>query len=275
MYNLDVEKTRHLPDGDRLSILAGTILLAYALARFVNLPVRQVEIDLPGFFLQVELNARTATALIVAGLVATGADWLLRGHPKIESHATVEHWLLPALTAWVIGIPLYQLPLGILWWTGFAVGGGLLTLVLVAEYITIDDEDVRYPLAAAGLTALSYALFLILAISLRISSTRLVLILPTLTLTIALVTLRALHLRTHGRWKVKEALLISLVCAQIAAGLHYLPLSPVSFGLLILAPAYALTSFIANLSEGETLRRAMIEPAVVLFFVMITGLWIR
>jgi hypothetical protein len=275
VYNLNVDKTRHLPDGDRLSILAGTILLAYALARFVNLPIRVIEINLPGFFLELQLNARTATALIVAGLVATGADWLLRGHPKVQSHSTAEHWLLPALTAWVISIPLYQLPLGLLWWTGFAVAGVLLTLVLIAEYITIDDEDIRYPLAAAGLTALSYALFLILAISLRASGTRLVLSIPALTATIALVTLRALHLRTHGRWALKEGLLVSLVCAQIAAGLHYLPLSPISYGMLILAPPYALTSFLANLSEGEGLRRAMIEPAVILFFVMIAGLWIR
>ncbi|MCK5429242.1 MAG: hypothetical protein KAI94_07210, partial [Anaerolineales bacterium] len=68
---------RHMPDANRLSVLSSIILLAYALARFVDLPTRDVAFQLPGIYLAIEINIRTIVALLVAGLAATGADWLL------------------------------------------------------------------------------------------------------------------------------------------------------------------------------------------------------
>ena len=265
---------RHMPDANRLSVLSSIILLAYALARFVDLPTRDVAFQLPGIYLAIEINIRTIVALLVAGLAATGADWLLRGHPSIGDHKTFEHWILPALTAYVIGLPLYQLSLGFQWWLGFAIGGALLMLVLVAEYISMDPNDIRHPVAALGLTAVSFALYLTMAIVLRYAGLRLFLTLPALTLAAGLVSLRALHLRLHGYWAWVESIVIALICGQIASALHYLPLTPVSYGLLLLGPAYAVTSLIANRTEGKTLRQSLIEPAIVLIIVFGTALWI-
>jgi hypothetical protein len=270
-----VSRPRNLPDANRLSVLAATILLAYALARFVDLPVRELSLQLPGVYLSVEINMRTFVALLVAGLTATGADWLLRDHPAMQSRkSTLEHWLLPALTAWVIGLPLFQLPPGLLWWTGFALGGALLVIVLLAEYIAVDPEDVRHPVAAAGLTAVSFALFLALAISLRFGEIRLFLELPALVLAVGLVSLRSLHLRLHGQWAWVQALAIALVLGQFTAALHYWPLSPVSFGLALLGPAYSLTSLVGAITEGEPLQRALVEPSVVLVLLWGAAAWI-
>lgn len=263
-----------MPDANRLSVLAAIILLAYALARLVNFPVRDIEVQLPGFYLVLEINIRTIIALLVAGLAATGADWLLRDHPSIKEQKTFEHWILPALTAYVIGLPLYQLALGFQWWLGFAIGGTLLMLVLVAEYISLDPDDVRHPAASLGLTAVSFALYLTLAIVLRYSGLRLFLTLPALTLAAGLVSLRTLHLRLQGHWAWLESGTITLICAQLAASLHYLPLSPVAYGLLLLGPAYAITSTIANLAEGKTLPQSLVEPAIVLVIVLGTAIWI-
>lgn len=60
------------------------------------------------------------------------------------------------------------------------LGGAFLMAVLVAEYIVIDDQDDRQPLASAGLTVVSFALYLILAASLRFAEMRLYLIIPAL-----------------------------------------------------------------------------------------------
>lgn len=263
-----------MPDANRLSVVSATILLAYALARFIDLPARSVALQLPGIYLSIEINVRTIVALLVAGLTATGADWLLRGHPHIGDNKTFEHWILPALTAFVIGLPLYQFSLGPQWWIGFAIGGALLMLVLVAEYITIDPQDIRNPAAALGLTAVSFALYLALAIVLRFSGFRLFLVLPALTLAVGFVSLRALHLRLHGQWAWIESALIALICGQITAAVHYLPLAPISYGLLLLGPAYALTSFIANLAEKKSLRQSVIEPVIVLIIVLGTATWV-
>ena len=191
-------KTYHLPDLNRLSVLAAAILLAYALGRFADLPAKVVEFQILGLYLPLELSTHTIIAFLVAGLTASGADWLLRGHPNLEGKNAVEHWLLPALTAWVIGFPLFQLPLGLLWWAGFLFGAILLLLVLVAEYIVADPGDVRQPAAAAGLIVLSYALYLILAISIRHSGIRLIFVIPPLALASWLASLRTLNLRLRG-----------------------------------------------------------------------------
>ena len=267
-------KTRNLPDVDRLSVLAAAILLAYALARYVQFPSTKIEFSLLGVYLPIEINVNTIVTFFVAGLMATGADWLLRDHPYLGNKSTLEHWLLPSLTAWVIGFPLYQLPIGPLWWAGFALGGLLLVLVLVAEYITINPEDVRQPVAAAGLTALSFSLYLMLAVATRFAGIRLIQLLPALTLAAGLVSLRTLHLRLRGQWAFIQAGIICLISAQLTAALHYLPLSPVSYGLLLLGPIYSLTTLVANLAEGEPFKQAIIEPIFVWILLLVIAIWL-
>jgi hypothetical protein len=275
VYNPIVLKPRNLPDLNRLSVLAAAILLAYALARFIDIPPRSIEIEFLGVYLPFELNTYTLVAFLVAGLTATGADWLLRDHPQLRQKYPVEHWLLPALTAWVIGLPLFQLPLGLSWWLGFFLGAILLMLVLVAEYITVDPNDLRHPIAAAGLTALSFSLFLMLAIAIRFAGWRLVLTLPALTLASYLVSLRTLHLRLKGVWAFVQAGLIAWISAQIIAALHYLPISPLTFGFILIAPVYALTSLMANLMEDVPVRRAVIEPALIFTLLLFTAVLFR
>ncbi len=269
-----MQRSRFLPDPERLSVLAASILLAYALARFINIPFREFEVQFPGLFLSFNLNVQMIVTLLVACLTASGADWLLRDHPRI-GHKTYEHWLLPGLTALVIGLPLLQVEPGLAWWIGFALGGFLLMIVLVAEYIVVDSQDVRQPLAASSLTVVSFALFLILAVTLRYTEIRLFFLLPALTLAIFLVSLRTLHLRNQKRWAILEALLIALLVAEWTTVTYYLPLSPVSFGMVLLGPAYALTSLLAALAEKKTIRQSILEPAVVLLLVWGLAFWIR
>ena len=268
-----MRRTQHLPDLDRLSTVAAAILLAYALARYVSLPSRLVSLQLPGLYLGFDLNFRTFVVLIVAGLTASGAEWLLRQHPALQDRIALEHWLLPALTAWVIGIPLLELPLGWIWWLGFVIGGATLMLVLVAEYIVIDHDDIRQPPAAAGLTVLSFGLFLFMSVSLRLVGIRLLFLLPTITLGGGLVCLRTLHLRLRGRWAFAQAFTITLIIGQLTAALYYWRISPVSFGLILTGVSYALTSFFAGLEEGLSPREASLEPAIILGILWGAAAW--
>jgi Protein of unknown function (DUF5656) len=270
-----VVEHRHLPDADKLSVLSAIILLAYVIARFVDVPLDEVTIQLPGLFLNFEISIRTVIALLVAGLAASGAEWLMRQHPRLRDQKTFEHWMLPAITAWVIGVPLIQLPLGFQWWLWFIVGGSLLLLVVVGEYITIDADDIRQPIATAGLTAVAFSLFLILAIALRDVGFRLFWIVPTLAFAGGTIALRTLRLRLHGLWSWFHALIIALVLSQIAAALYYLPASPVAFGLILLGVVYGLTGMIANLADGMPVRRAVLEPAIILSIVIVTALWLN
>ena len=255
------DEHRHMPDTNRLSVLTAAILLAYALAHLIETPHNALNFSVLGIVISIPLNLNMAATLIASGLTAAGMDWLLRGHPHLEQESTFQHWILPALTAFILGIPLYNLPVGPAWWLVFGLGGALLLLVFLAEYIALDSSDVRYPAASAGLVALSYTLFLILMTSLSYSEARLLVVVSLAFPAAGMVALRALRLRT-GQWKFAWAIGIGLILTQLAAALHYLPLGPVQVGLALLGPLYALTELAQNLDEETSLRRASIEAAL-------------
>jgi hypothetical protein len=259
-----VNENRFLPDVNRVGVLTAAVLLAYALSRLVQTPQFTIELQLPGFYFSYPISLSTVMVFLAAGLTATGMDWLLRSHPSMGDKRTIEHWVLPTLSAFIIGIPLTILPPGNTWWMGFGIGSLLLVLIFFAEYIVVEPSAPNYAIATAGLTALSFALYLILTTALRYGGARLFLLAPALFIAAGLVSLRTLHLRIGQKWEFNWALGIALVCTQIAAGLHYWPVSPVQFGLALLAPLYALSTLTGNLLEGIPLRRAMIEPLIAL-----------
>jgi Protein of unknown function (DUF5656) len=257
-----MDNQRYLPDADRVGMLTSTVLLAFALTHLIRAPEFNVEIQLPGFFFLLPLNLPTAMTVLTACLTATGMDWLLRDHPSLGGRSTYQWWLLPTLTAFVIGVPLSILPSGAAWWVSFLIAGTFLFFVFVAEYIVVDPGAPYYAISMAGLTAISYALFFVLAVALRYGTIRLYILAPALFLAGTLASLRILHLRS-GRWEYAWSLGIAFVCVQIAAGLHYWPLSPIQFGLMLLGTLYGLTSLAVNLEEDQPARRAALEPMII------------
>ncbi len=266
-----MEEHTHLPEANQLSVLVSTILLAYALTPFVKIPALDFGISLPIGVFSFSINFLTIVSVLVAALAGVGSDWLLRSHPHLEKSSTIPHILLPTMTAWVIGIPLSTLGFGVSWWALYAIGGVLLVMVFIAEYITVDFSDIRFAPAAIGLTALSFALFLILAITLRAAGTRLYLALPGLAVPVFLVALRTIYLRSNGQWRLAWAVGITLVIAQLAVGLQYLPVTPIGYGLFLVAPAYGLTSFAVLLEEGRPIRSAWLGPSVIVVLLVALG----
>jgi hypothetical protein len=265
-----MEAHEHLPDTNRLSVLTATILLTYAVTPFIQIPEQTLQIQLPGIFLAFMVNFGTLTSILAAALAGVGADWLARSHPNFSEHrGDSRYWLLPALTTWVIGVPLNALRVGLEWWAVFAFGGMLLVVVYVAEYIAIDPTDTRHAPATVALTAVAFALFLTLAIAIRAAGPRLYIILPALVLAVFLVSLRTLYLRLGGRWVWTWPAGIALVIGQMVVGLHYWRISALQFGLILLGAAYAMTSLGGSLEEGREPRSLWIEPAV-----MLTALWL-
>jgi hypothetical protein len=270
-----VNQPLNLPNLDRMSVVSATILLAYATSRFVTFPTHELGIQLPGIYLSFQFNVNTIFGLLVAALTATGTDWMLRDHPALRTRKTYQHLILPGLTAWVIAVSLLRFPFGLQWIIGFTLSSSLLILVMVAEYVAVDPDDLRHPLATAFLTAISFTLYLILAIALRSAGVRLFQILPAMTMASALVALRTLHLRLQGHWFIGPALVLAVFIAQFTAALHYWPVNPVTFGLGLLGPAYALVSLTINLAEGEPFRQAIIEPVLALLVVWGLAVWIQ
>lgn len=254
----------HQPNPERLSVLLASILLALALAQFIQIPEQLIAIQPFGIFIPLRLNANTISAAAAAGMMAAGADWLMRDHPARNNRSTLPHLVLPALSAWIFSITLSNLAPGTNWWLAFASGGLLLLIVTRAEYTALDLLDARHPLANAVIVAVAYAGFSILSITLHSINFRLVFLLPSLALAGGLVFLRVTNILTGSSWRWQEALAASLVVSLLAAPLNYLDLSSLTFGILILAFLYAFVALATAVGLGIRRRQALVEPAIAL-----------
>lgn len=267
---------RYMPDPTRVSVLTAAVLLAFALTRVINAPqFFSIPLPLGNINFTLSFNLNTVIVLLAGGMTATGMDWLLRTHPSLEKGETREHWLLPTLTVLVIGIALYTLPNTPIWWLGFGLGAAIFLVVALSEFVVVDPNDARYPVATAILTVMAFVIFLILAAALKAANARLIMLIPALFLAGGLAALRTLHLRLNERWETAWAVGIGLVAAQLGAALHYLPLTPVRFGLAMLAPIYALTVLAVSMAEGNPFRRAFLEPTVMLVLFWGLAIWFR
>lgn len=274
-YNLYMqEKHSSFSSADRIGVLLASILLTFALTRLIQSPRFTVTVTLPGFYFAYPLTLGSIMTLFAAALTATGMDWLTRGNPALGKKPNIEHLMLPTLTTFVIGAPLALLN-GTAWWVGFAFGALVLVIVFQAEYITINPSAPAYGFARASLTALAYALFLILVTSLRFSGVRMFLLIPIIFITAALICLRILHLDGTDRWDFPWAIGIGIVCAQVGAGLHYWPLTPLQFGISLTGPLYALTMLSASLTENTPLRRAALGPTVIVGLALVSVVFLR
>jgi hypothetical protein len=270
-----LENRSYLPSADRVSVLIASVLLTFALTRLIQSPRLTLTVTLPGFYFAYPLTLAAAMTTLAAALTATGMDWLTRAHPTLGQKSNLEYLMLPTLTAFVIGAPLAALPNGAVLLVGFAFGAILLASVFLAEYIAIDPSAPSYAFARAGLTALAYALFLILAVSLRFSGARMFLLTPIIFIAVGLISLRILRLDDAQRWNFHWAFGAGVVCAQIGAGLHYWSLTPIQFGLALVGPLYALTMLSANLAENIPLRRAALGPAVVVGLALVSAIFLK
>lgn len=270
-----MEQRSALPDSNRTGVLIAAVLLVFALSRLIPSSEVDIRLTLGNFFLTYPLNITNILAFFAAGLTATGMDWLLRSHPNLGKRPAIEHWFLPTLTVLVTGVPLGVLPSGASWWIAFGLSAMLMVSVFIAEYVSVDPAAPNYAAATALLTALSYAVYLILVVALASTQPRLVILLPSIFLGSLLVSLRALRLRLHGRWEVPWALGIALVSVQLAAALHYWPLTPLRFGLVLFGALYALTSLAGMSGEGTPLRRAMVEPLVIMALSWMAAIFLR
>lgn len=267
--------TRCVPNSDQLSVIAATIILTYAIAGLITLPERELRFEFWNLYVVFSINARMLVTVVAALMAGFGADWLIRNHPLWNRKSTLEHWLLPLLTALVLGFLTGQLEYDLYGWIGYFLGAGFLVGVLVAEYIAVSPTDSRYPLAISVLTATSYLLYILFCILLRIFYFRLLLLLPSLFLATLLVSLRNLRLRFPYGWAFPEALLISIPVLQLASALHYWPISELAYGLALLGAAYALFQTVCWLKSNPAKRIGFLEPLILLFLTWLLAYWLE
>jgi hypothetical protein len=262
-----VQRLRHFPSLDRLSVLTAVILLAYALARALDLPTRSVGTTLFGSAIGFELNGPVLMLLLVAALISAGADALIRSHPRLEGwtrYPTVIHWIVPGTAALALGSVLNRTPDGPLWWLGLGLSAVVLIAVLVAEYTVVDRADAAWDLAALGLTALTYALALVFFALLHSLSARALISASAAGLVAALLALRLFGLKeAAGGEAALYAAVVGLITAEAVWALSYWRVSASSAALFSLVPFYLSAGLAQQALAGRLNRRLWIEYAVV------------
>lgn len=270
-----MDANQSFPNRERLSIVIATILLAYALTQVVSTPSQIIPLSLGGVYLPITINFANIVALAVALMTASGTDWVLRDHPDLKEASTLPNLLLPSTTSWVLYVSLNNLGDSPLRWVIFVTGGLFLLAVILAEWIVLSEDAMQRPLAGVLLTALAYALFLALLISMTSSKQRLFIALPGIGLASLALSIRVIQLQVHRQWAFLLAFASMLVTMQITAALHYLPLPPLSASLILLGTLYSTTNFTVNIEQGNPLRRSLIEAGIPLLLLLSIALWLN
>jgi hypothetical protein len=258
---------RPSPDRDRLSVLIGVIVLTPVLIRFINVPPRTISLGVLGSPVSFEMTSTWLTALMLPALSCMGANAVIRTHPRMYQPSPPRafiYWILPGLTGLNAALLLQRAPTWPLWWAGLALTGLTITLVVVAEFATIDPYLLGYPRARLTLNVIAYALAFISFALIYNTRGRSVL---TATAISAVGVALAFELLNTTEVRLRQALLYALLTGlllgQSAWALNYWRLSTLSGGMIMLLIFYVVVGIVQQLLLNQLTRRTLIEFTIV------------
>ena len=253
------------PDRNRLSAMTALVALTYTLIRIVVLPSLQTEFEIVGLFVRLDISTRTMMLALAAVITATGADWLIRSHPQYDQHqSSLEHLVIPGLAALAAGAVLTRLPEGPALWIGVPLTAILLMGVLLAEFIVNDADDPRYDFAAVLLKTLAFTLLIGVFFVIRSTSMRAIFSVPVIFLSSGAVVWRLQRLdNQEGVRALLYAGVIGWISAQIGWALHYWPVAPLRYALILGLLVYIGNGLLDIQREGEFNRARWTELVIV------------
>ncbi len=265
-----------LPRPWKLGSLAASLVLVSQAVRLFPIASQTWTVSLFGLVLTLPVGAGGLVALFIVLFALSGMDWLLQDHPLYREirHRWV-YAVMPTLTAWTLEMALLYTPPTALWWVALLSGALLLVAILVAEYVSADPGAPGYWLAQIGLTTLGFLLFFLLSLYAYASHWRLLWVMPLLTVTAGLITLRLFLLYSFGRFCVLETLIITLLTSQALMVLYHANLSALGYALTLTGWMYILHMVLRNLREGTPLAEALREPLFVMFILGSVLLWLE
>jgi len=260
---------------ERLGILLGLVVAGLGLSAYVPLPSPVLSLRLPGAIspISITLTPARQVSLVVALLACAVIDSIMRADPRLPDAGfarTVPYWVLPIFLILCAFSAFEGLAGAAQQVLGLAVTAGLLALLMVAQWLTLDPSGRWAQLARLGLNALAYGAALATFLTAyrlpaRALLAPLVVALASLALALQLLeTTRAPSGRVWG-----GAALVGLMMAEVAWALHAGILSPLATGLVLLLVFYGLSGAIQQHFWGRLTRRVAAEFAVVAACVLV------
>lgn len=243
-------QAKPFPDVNQLSIVGGVVSLVFAAGRFA--------------VASGDSTSTTAIAGLAALVAGTGAVTLMR-RPGPTQQPPWINGIVPAAAAAVLGLGLAQLPIGLPWWIGLAGAAMLWLVVVLAEYLTLDPDEGRRPLATLGLGLLTYILVFVLFSALASGGARAAISATSCGLLAALLAWRLFALQPSvdiGRAGL-YALAVGLLAAEVMWALGYWRVRPVTAAAVGLALFYLSVGLLGAQLRGRLPRRLWIEYGLV------------
>ncbi len=281
---------------DRASVLIWVALMGLAAQRFLDLPTRSWETVVLGSPVNIVLTANTILGILLAGLIASGTEAVVRAHPRVlatptyrnhgritaewpptsaaaaagaDSMSRLVHarWVFWGLPVAVVIVAVFLLPLAptvVYWVLGLIVTGIALGLSMAGIYATIDPFLPGYRRARLGLNALTYAVALVLFLVVYRTRARSIISATEVLLVSGLLALELL--RGTERPTIMVALyagITGLVLGQATWVLNYWRLDALTGGLVLLVLFYNVVGLAQNALRGRIGRRILLEYGLI------------
>lgn len=276
---------------NRVSVVVWVTLMGLAAQRFLTLPARSFEREILGSPISVSITANTVLAVLLAGLIASGTDAVVRAHPRVNgvagqrraspvsgrfsaAHASFKprprpwaHWAYWGLPISLIVVAVLLLPLAPspgYWLIGLIITGVALGLSLAGVYYTVDPFQTGYRRARLGMNVLTYTVALLLFLVVYRTRARSIVSATEIMLVSSLLALELL--RGSERPIVLGALyagIIGLVLGQVTWALNYWRLASLTGGLVLLLAFYNMVGLAQNAIQGRIRRRVLLEYGLI------------
>ncbi|MGQ9467169.1 MAG: DUF5656 family protein [Anaerolineae bacterium] len=254
---------------DRLSVLIALILLTSVLFRFVQLPQVTRRFHPLGSPLEVNLTGEGLLVVLVAGLAAMGARYILAAHPDAPDHLPRPlyfSWVLPGLLGGMIAYLVELAPTEVVWGGGLLLALLLIGLAVAAEFAALSPRHPAATRARLGLNILAYLLALVFFFLIYRTRARSLVTATEVTLVAFLVALDLLGVAETGAARaVLYSAVVGLVVGEATWALNYWRLDNWTASLLLLLFFYLAT----GIAQQYLLDR--LKPAVLLEFGLVTA----
>src|SRR5581483_7093560 len=206
-------------------------------------------------------------------LTAAGVESIMRAHPRVhlsETPYTAILWILPCMlvAGAALILPVFRDSV-VLSFLTIIVMAGLLVLVVLGEYLTVDLQDSSYAFARLGLNLAVYLAALALFQTIYAFKLRSILSAPLIGVGAALLALELLRSsESDVRRTWLYAATIGLGMGEALWALNYWNVSAVLGGVTLLVLFYLLTGFAQQYLFGKLSWRTLLEFAVVVTVVL-------
>jgi VanZ family protein len=252
---------------ERASVVATLVVLGLILDVFMQLPTWTHEVTVLGSPLTISVSQTVLMAALLIGITCSGTDVIVRSHPtarRIEARYSFVTWTLPALTVLLATVLLPQAPTRLYRLAGLVLTGLILTLVISAEYYTVDPSDRRYLAARLSLNAWAYLLALMSFVIIYSPKARSLLSATAVTVVATLLALELLRGAGRGFGRTAlYALIAGLITGEIIWAMNYWRIGGVTGGLLLLLGFYVAAGLANQQLQDRLTRRVLIEYGVV------------